>query len=549
MLVILDQTPKICIFSLLKQSMQQLRKKFQALGNEVKKSIFLLTVFNAFSTLSQQNLIPIHSFYKDHQFANKGNEPYNGGSFFPVNESKYDLITIINDSSKQYYKFTDVLFKKYLVEVKGKDFYIKLSPAIDFSIGRDISDTISRTLFQNTKGIHAEGSLFKSFSFSTSLYENQGRFANYETAYYSSLGELYPGDSVYGRQNAVIPGGGRTKPFKGDGFDYAYAVGYFVYAPFKFLSVTAGNNSQFVGDGHRSLLLSDNSYSAPYFRIDWDIHPKFSFSYMRSRHMNLMRRPATSSVESYYEAKGYSVNYFTYKPSKKIALSLFESGEWNRGDSITSKHSHPLFYNPIPFLSGLALKNKNEVVSLIGLNIGYQVGKLHRLYAQFAINDYDTKKLGFQIGYRGYNYFGLKDFMLQVEYNYTSSNLYQSDNPRLNSSHFNMPLAHVKGNGFQEILLRTNYEIKRIYAEVTAVYYMLSNYSSTSLLPTYASPTLSSNNVFYGCVEVGYRFNRKMNFSVFGNYTYRTINDQNVLTTNQLNIGVRTGFINHYKDF
>ena len=360
---------------------------------------------------------------------------------------------------------------------------------------------------------------------------------------------MYPGDSIYGRQNAVTPGGGRTKPFKIDGFDYAYAVGYFVYAPFKFLSVTAGNNAQFVGDGHRSLLLSDNSYSAPYFRIDWDIHPKFSFSYMRSRHMNLLRRPATNSVESYYEAKGYSVNYFTYKPSNKIAISLFESGEWNRGDSITSKHSHPLFYNPVPFVSGLVLKGKNEVVSLLGLNIGYQVGKLHRLYAQVAMNDYATDKLGFQLGYRGYNYFGLKDFMLQVEYNYTSSNLYQSTNPRLNSSHFNMPLAHVKGNGFQEVLLRTNYEIKRVYAEVTAVYYLLSSYNSSSLLPTYNAQTLASNNVFYGSVELGYRFNRKMNFSVFGNYTFRTIDDPTVLTTNQLNIGVRTGFINHYKDF
>ena len=136
--------------------MQQLRKQVELLKNGAKNFVFICVVLNSFSGLSQQNLIPLHSFYKDHLFANKGVESYNEGSFFPVNESKYDLITVINDSSKQYYKFTDVLFKKYLVEVKGKDFYIKLSPAIDFSIGRDISDTISRTLFQNTKGIQID---------------------------------------------------------------------------------------------------------------------------------------------------------------------------------------------------------------------------------------------------------------------------------------------------------------------------------------------------------------------------------------------------------
>lgn len=529
--------------------MQQLFIRIKSLSIETRDFVLVFFVVFSFSFIAQQNLIPIHSFYKDQLFANKGAEPYNEGSFFPVNESKYNLIPFINDSTKQYYKFTNVLFKKYLVEVKGKDFYIKISPAIDFSMGRDLTDTISRKLFQNTKGLHAEGTLFKNFSFATSFYENQGRFANYETAYYSSLGELYPNATTYAPQNAVVPGGGRTKPFKGDGFDYAYAIGYFVYAPFKFLSITAGNNSQFVGDGHRSLLLSDNSYSAPYFRIDWKISPKFNFTYLRARNMNLMRRPASGSVESYYEAKGYSVNYFTYKPINKISLSVFESGMWNRGDSLNSKNSHPLYYNPVPFLSGLALKGKNKVVSLLGLNLSYQVGKLHRLYGQVAMNDYDVKKMGFQLGYRGYNYFGLKDFMLQVEYNYTANQMYETSNRRLNYSHYNLPLAHVKGNGFQEVLLRTNYEIKRVYAEITAVYYLLSNYSSTSLLPYNNPQTFANNNVFYGSVEIGYRFNRKMNFSVFGNYTFRTIDDPAMLTTNQLNIGIRTGFINHYKDF
>ena len=502
------------------------------------------------SLLGQQNLIPIHSFYKDHLFANKTEASYNGGSFFPVNESEYDLISAINDSTKQYYDFTHTLFQKYLFEIRGDDYYLKISPAIDFSMGQDLNDTISRRLFQNTRGVHVEGTLFSNFSFSTALYENQGRYVNYETAYYASLGELYPGsDSTYAPHNAVIPGGGRTKPFKGDGFDYAYAVGYFVYAPFKFLSVTAGNNAQFVGDGHRSILLSDNSYSAPYFRVDWKISPKFSFSYMRSRHMNLLRRPASGSVESYYEAKGYSVNYFTYKPIDKISISLFESGEWSRGDSITSKNSHPLYYNPVPFLSGLALQGKNEVVSLLGLNLSYQVANHHRLYGQVAINDFDTKKAGFQLGYRGYNYFGLKDFMLQVEYNNVANRMYENDNRRLNSVHYNLPLAHVKGNGFQEFVLRTNYEIKRVYAEVTAVYYLLSNYSSTALLPYHVAQTPSTNTVMFTSVELGYRFNRKMNFSVFGNWTYRTIDDPNMLTANHFNIGIRTGFINHYKDF
>ncbi len=514
------------------------------------KSIFTIAILLCtFQLVGQQGLIPLHSFYKDHLFANKLSKPYNEGSFLPACENNYDLIKAINDSTPQYYDFTHVLFQKYLFELKGKDYYLKISPAIDFAYGRDIGDTIKRTLFQNTRGLHVEGNLFKNFAFSTSLYENQGRYTNYETGYYSSIGELYPtSDTTYLTQNGVIPGAGRTKPFKGDGFDYAFAVGYLVYSPFKWLRVAAGNNAQFVGDGHRSILLSDNSYSAPYIRLDWRISPKFNFVYHRARNMNLLRRPASGSVESYYEAKGFSVNYFTYKPTDNISVSLFESGMWNRGDALTSRSSHPLYFNPVPFLSGLILKGKDEVVSLLGLNANYQFMDHHRVYGQFALNDYNGEKIAFQLGYRGYNFFNINDFMVQVEYNNVANGTYEATNRRLNYVHFNLPIAHVKGNGFQEFVLRSNYEFKRLYADLSVVYYLTKDYSAESLLPVDRDLTYSTSNIFYENFELGYRFNRKMNLTLFGSWTYRTADDGQA-ATNFLSVGLRTGFINHYRDF
>lgn len=516
----------------------------------MKSFLVFLLLLSTSLIYGQQGLVPLHSFYKDQLFSNKLGAPYNGGSFLPVCESEYDLIDAIKDTSKQYYKFTHVLFQTHLIELRGEDYYLKISPAMDFSIGQDLNDTVSRNLFQNTRGLHVEGDIFKNFSFSTSLYENQGRYTNYETDYYSAVGELYySGGQKYTTQNAVIPGGGRTKPFKGDGFDYAYAVGYFVYTPFNFLRVSAGNNAQFVGDGHRSILHSDNSYSAPYYRIDWNISPKFSFTYLRSRHLNLLRKPTSSSAESYYEAKGYSINYLTYKPTKKISISLFESGMWNRGDSLVSHHSHPLYYNPIPFVSGLALKNKDKVVSLLGLNLSFQVAQYHRLYGQFAINDYDSEKFAFQIGYRGYNYFGVSNLMLQTEYNAVANRTYETANRRLNYVHYNLPVAHVKGNGFQEFVVRSNYEFHRVYAELTSVYYITEDYSDVALLPVYRDLERSSDKILYVNLELGYRFNRKMNLMLFGAWTYRSIDNPNMLTANSFTVGLKTGFINHYKDF
>lgn len=511
---------------------------------------FLLTyllIFVSFASFGQQNLQSIHSFYKDQIFANKLSQSYNNGSFFPVSEGEYNLIPAINDSTKQYYDFTEILFKKHLLEFKGKDYFVTISPVFDFSIGKDLEDSLDRRMFQNTRGILIEVDLFKNFSFATSFYENQSRVPYYESNYYNSLGELYPGgDSLYHTQNAVIPGGGRTKIFKEDGYDYAYAVGSMSYAPVKQLRITAGNNAQFIGDGHRSLLLSDNSYSAPYFRVDWAISEKFSFTYMRAKLLNLLRKPTSSSVESYYEAKGYSVNYLTYKPTSWANISLFEGGIWNRGDSITSTFSNPLYYNPIPILSGAILNGKNEVATLLGLNTGVQLNQNHRVYGQVAMNNFNTDQVSFQLGYRGYRFFGLNDFMVQLEYNNIPAGFYQNENPRMNYVHYNLPLAHTKGNGFQEFILRTNYEYKRMYAELSTIFYATKDFAPTALLPIYDNPTLTSESILNTTVEVGYRFNRKLNFSIFANSTIRIDNSSN---TTFFNVGMRTGLINHYKDF
>ncbi|NVK66323.1 MAG: hypothetical protein HWE22_17150 [Flavobacteriales bacterium] len=512
--------------------------------------IILFFCFGGTLAFGQQNLLPLHSFYKDQLFANKLSKPYNEGSFLPVSEGEYNLIPAIIDSTPRYYTVTHILYTKHLIEINAKDCYLTISPAANISYGKDFRDTSERRLMQNTRGVFVEGDFFKKFSFATTFYENQARFAAYEENYYESVGERYQNSAGnYYAQNAVIPGAGRTKDFKGDGFDYAFATGYFSYLPIKQLRISAGNNQQFIGDGYRSLLLSDNSYAAPYIRLDWKISSKFNFTYYRSRLINLLRRSVSSSAEVYYETKGHSVNYFTYKPNENASISLFEGSIWNRGDSLTSRTSHPLFYNPVPFVSSLVLDGKNEVVSLLGINANYQLGEKHRVYGQLAMNDWNTNKVGYQLGYRGYNFFGLNDFMLQLEYNRVPAKMYEAANPRLNYSHYNLPLAHIKGSGFQEFIVRANYEYKHWFIDLLTVMYNLKDYNQEAHLALYPTNETIAANVFYQSAELGYRFNRKMNLSIFGRWRYRSTTESGIPTANTVQFGLRTALTNHYDDF
>lgn len=518
----------------------------------MKRNLILVLLFFAVwitPFLSQQNLLPNSSYYKDKLFSPFNNKSFSNGSFLPACESEINLIDKIADSTKQYYYITSFLIKRHLFELSGKDYYLTISPTFDIARGKDLNDSLGTKYYQNTRGYHIEGDLLKKFSFSTSFYENQSTFNKFETDYYKSAGELYPTYNSYSLQNAVIPGAARTKPFKQTGFDYAYAIGNVIYSPTKNIKLIGGNNSHFIGTGHRSLFLSDNSIYTPYFQMNLKLNSKWNFVYMRTRLMNLIRRPIQTDVEAYYQPKGYSVNYLTYNASDKITVSFFEGIIWSKGDSISSHKVNPMFYNPIPGISELGEKNKKKINGLLGVNLEYIYNSQHRFYNQIALSNYDLKNIGFQIGYRGYDIAGLKNFMVQAEYNNLPKHLYYSKNSNLNYSNYNLPLAHTKGTNFQEFLVRANYEYQYIYVDVKLIVYSFSDYIRGSLeavnLNTKTQTGIVQNHQF----EVGCRFNRKMNITVFGSYLFRNDTSNNLTPTKFFNFGIRTGLINHYNDF
>lgn len=508
----------------------------------------LLVFISLCSTLclAQNNFIHQSDFYKDQGLRFHRN--YFPDGAYPKNEFDFDLVKALNDSSKQYYTVTEILFKKHLVEIKGDGFNLNISPILDLSMGRDLSDTLSRSLFRNTRGIYVEGDLGSNFSFSSEFHENQGRFAYYQSEFYASHGELYPNPSGYGQQNAVIPGEGRTKPFKDDGFDFAFAIGNIIYRPHKNLLLSAGNTSHFIGEGSRSLLLGNENGFAPFLRADWQISPKVKFSYQKSRHLNLLRRVATSSAEAYYEPKSFTMLYFTWKPSEKIGLSLFEGTQWSRGDSIVSTFAPAQSFLPVPFVNPLSA-SQNQMSSVLGINLNCSLTESTLLYAQSAISNIHYDDLATQLGVKTYQSFGKNEFFAQLEYNYIPPIFYENDSTqRLSYSHYNMPLAHILGNHVSEIISRLGYVRGRIYADLTLSYSDRGAQENTVLLPTSNGLSVGNTSVFYTSFEGGYRFNRKMNLCFFIQAIYRTQNTRE-LNESIVSFGLKTAIKNRSQLF
>lgn len=512
----------------------------------MKYLLSFLVVYSCFFGTSQNNLISTHSYYRDQLMQSGRSNPYVGSGFLPIIESDYNLNQRIQDSSVFYSDFTIGLNRKHMVELEGKDYFLTISPIGQISMGKDVMDTSNSFLYQNSRGILVEGDLFKNFSFSTSFFENQSRFSDFETKFISEHGEIYTYWYGYQQQNGVVPGAARTKPFKINAFDYAYAIGSLIYKPIKQLSIIVGNNQQFIGSGYRSMLLSDNSCGSPYLRLDYKLNSKWTLNYLRARHMNLVRKKTYNTVEAYYQPKGFSANYISYQLTKESSISFFEGSTWSMGDSLSTKSLNPLFFLPIPGMSALISKN---TYSIYGLNYSQIFYSKFRMYAQFAVGSGGKNQYAAQIGCRMYNPGKIKNFMFQVEYNFASKNMYSDANARLNFSNYNLPLAHIKGNGFNEILLRLNTEIQRYYIDFKSSTYFLNDYNSRALLPVRLTSLGSDGVVLNNQLELGFRFNSKLNVNIFGGIILRN----EILNDAQSNLifqaGIRTGLMSHYNDY
>ena len=535
------------------------------------KSIFLVGLLLVSGLLySQQKLIPLQSFYKDKslQFSAKKSI----STFYPQNESELNINFINRDSSKQYFDFTEYLFKHHLLELKTDVGQLNIDPIINLSKGRSNLDTIGYPLFRNTRGIFIEGQVYNKISFQFTFTENQARFQNYEREYMASRGELYfaakkfiPDSAVfflkdqligYSLQNAVVPGGSRTKPFKEDGLDYAYSSGVVNFAVHPKFSIIAGNNRNFIGSGYRSLLLSDNGFLAPNIRFNWKIHPKIEYQVLYQKNLNLYRKPLTKAVESNYENKFFALNYLTYKPIPAFSISLFSAGNQLLGDSMVY---HPFIKDqliPLPFFQNdFTLGRSNVLNGISGLNLDLALQKV-RIYGQVAIDQVNKVFLvANQLGFYLFDAFKIKNALLQFEWNQVPKNFYAEKNPKLAYSHFNLPSAHPKGNNFNELFLKLFYEKNRFYIQgKTSIYFTqggsnLQQFEANSIFNALTFGKLSYGNTVTGDYELGYRFNRLYNATIYIKYQGRSIDYDKIHSTfNCIWFGLKTSLSNEYFD-
>lgn len=361
----------------------------------------------------------------------------------------------LNASIVKDNKFTRTLvgrkiFKEHLLNIEEDDVKIYLDPVLEFSGGRD--QEYNKSFSTNTRGLWISGSVGKRFSFNTTFYENQSSFPHYL-------------DSIV-RRTRIVPGQGRVKNFD-QSFDYAAATGTISYQLNKHFTFQVGHDKVFIGDGYRSLLLSDNAFNYPFVKIVTDIW-KIRYTNVFAELRDLELKAINDNDP--FRKKYASFHYLDVNLGKRATVGIFEAVIWH-ADSTGSRGFDFGYMNPLIFFRPVEFSIGSPDNVLLGINWKYKLSSKVNLYGQIMLDEFLLKevksgngwwanKQGIQAGFKSYNTFGVKNLKLQGEVNFVRPYTYQHREAIGNYGHYRQALAHPLGANFIEAIGFVNYTWK-----------------------------------------------------------------------------------------
>ena len=480
-------------------------------------------------------------------------------------KAPYDSIMNYGADGKQHSWGYNKLFNEHLIDVQGGNstFYADVLP--DFTMGKNFSDGKENTSLVSY-GLQLGGTIGNKLYFSAMGFENQATLPEYV--------------STYINQTGIIPGEAVAKVYGYDNYDWRYFTGVISYTPSKFFNITFGQDKTFIGDGYRSMLLSDFASPYPFLKITANIGP---IKYMAMwAHFN----DPTDLDSAGNDNKKWGVfHYLDWNINKRFTFGFFDSIIWPNRDNDGNYRGFDVTYlNPITFLRPLEASNGSPDNALLGFTGKYKITDGITFYSQFTLDEFESKnffsdngssrnKYAEQFGIRGASLFNVKGLNYLLEYNTAKPYTYSERGQIENYAENGEPLAHPWGANFREVVGLLNYAYKRFnfsgegdfghygldingqnygkdpfqdytYPVIKAgdtpgLGYTLNNYTGQGLTTT----------LYYLEGKVAYVLNPKYNLRVELGALYRDEkNSQFEDKTTMLTIGIRSSFRAIYND-
>jgi hypothetical protein len=352
--------------------------------------------------------------------------------------------------------------------------------------------------------------------------------------------------------------------------DWSYVTAIASYTPIKQLNITMGEDRTFIGDGYRSLLLSDFAPNYPLLRLTANLG---KVQYMiQWAYMNDQGSPRFDSFGNQRRKWG-AFHYLDWNISNRLSLGYFDAIIMSEANDKGNLHGFdPNFINPIVYTNAINSTPSQPDNALMGFTAKYKIFDKAAIYGQllldrvsgsgFVSGGNNSNTNGVQLGIRGADLFKVKDFNYLFEFNTVKPYTYASAQPITSYTNFEEPLGDPLGANFRELIGILNYSIGRFdfMGQVNYAKYgtdpAQANFGKNVNLPYVPSTTPTSvgqgitTSLYYGEGTISYLINPKYNLRLEGGALLRAEKTAAAdHKTVMLTFGLRSTFRDLYHDF
>ena len=460
----------------------------------------------------------------------------------------------VNSNHKSTYIYRKLMIEN-LISYKSSDFSITVDPVFHFGLGYDFKE--SKNTWINTRGITVTGLLTNKLSFNSELYENQAIFPSWPSSFINST--------------QVVPGQGWAKPFKDNGIDWFYSNGYLSYSPAKYINMTMGYGKNFIGDGYRSMLLSDVSSCYPYLKLTANFK-KVKYTILYNQFID---RSSMQSPKFGFDRKWATMHYLEVMLWGRLNLGFFDAIVWENADSTGYRGFDVKYLNPVIYMSTVKESLDSPDNSLLGGTFSLRINKHYNLYGQLVLDEFKldhvvakdgwwANKFGYQLGITGWNLLNIPSLNARLEYNQARPYTYSHYATIQSYSNYSQPLAHPIGANFKEFIAMVSFEKGNWMANFKMNFAMYGldtanmDYGQNIFIPYTQRVNEFGNEIGQGLqtnlttvdASISYLLNRRTNMRIEAGITTRKESNKNWDKQMQyIYFGIHTGLRNIYYDF
>ncbi|MFM7813247.1 MAG: hypothetical protein ACKO66_01895, partial [Flavobacteriales bacterium] len=218
--------------------------------------------------------------------------------------------------------------------------------------------------------------------------------------------------------------------------------------------LAVGRDRQFVGDGYRSMILSDHAGPIPYLRLSTALGPfRYTNTWFRMRDLSNGRSWQQPNIK--YSA----MHALSWNIHRRWTMAIHEWVIWQERDGSTRRLPDLYYLNPLIFYRPVEYSIGSPDNVILGFTLRHQASKKCTVYGQFVLDEFNIRQLRLHKAWWGNKVaaqFGMKYFDIlpglhaQTEVNVARPFTYSHGSPVQAWTQGTLPLAHPLGANFAE---------------------------------------------------------------------------------------------------